>query len=138
MSLIAQLVRDAFRWLEDEGFRYVGEEDRLPSYATSTFERGPIAVVVHWDGRDHATWTEVGRGHRRLRWLPGRQLGLSHLREAGGPSAIALPDPSTDPGPLRTALERDSTLLQARGAALIKGDREAWADLARLQKMHFR
>ncbi len=41
MSIIATLVREAFHWLEDEGFRYVGEEDRLPSYAISTFERVP-------------------------------------------------------------------------------------------------
>lgn len=137
MSIIATLVREAFHWLEDEGFRYVGEEDRLPSYAISTFERGPISVLVHWDGRDHATWTVLGRGHRRLRRLPGRQLGLGHLDKGGGPSTVLLPDPGNDPGPLRAALEWDSELLRTRGASLINGDREAWADLARLQNQRF-
>ncbi len=138
MSVIGELVREAFGWLEDEGFRYAGEEDRLPWYSITTFERGPIAVLVHWDGKDHATWTVLARGHRRLRWLPGRQLGLSHLDAGGGPTSNMLPDPGADPTPLAKALAWDSDLLRTRGGRLLSGEKSAWAELARLQEAHMK
>jgi hypothetical protein len=137
MSVIADLVREAFDWLEEEGFRWVGEEDHLPLYSISTYERGQLAVRVHWDGRDHATWTVLARGSGRVRSAPGRQLGLGHL-EPGGPSAVLLPDPELDPAPLRAALERDSRLLRTRGAALLRGEQQAWAELAALQEANMR
>lgn len=135
--MIAKLVREAFSWLEGEGFRLVGEEDHLPYYSISTFERRPVAVLIHWDGRDRAIWTVLARDSRRLRGLPGHQLGLSHL-DSGGPPAVLLPDPAIDPEPLRIALEWDARLLRERGAALLKGQREPWADLAHLQDLHTR
>jgi hypothetical protein len=106
----------------------------LPWSSTSTFERGPIAVLVHWDGRDGMTWTVLARGHRRLRWVRGRQLGLGHLDPDRALADSVLPDPTVDPGPLRKALASDSSLLRTRGAGLLNGDRAAWAELARRQR----
>jgi hypothetical protein len=132
--LAGELVREAFRWLEDEGFRYVGEERPVPRYTVSTFERGPIAVLVHWDGTDGITHTVLARGHRWFRWRPGRQLGLSHLDPSARPAEAVLPDPTIDPAPLRDALAADSRLLRTRGAGLLTGERAAWAELAQLQR----
>lgn len=135
MSRIADLAREAFHWLEVSGFRYAGEEDRLPSFAVSTFKRGGIAVRVHWDGRDHASWTTLTRGHRLRRPLPGRELGLGHL-SGGGPPSVGLPDPAVDPEPLKAALGWDSRLLREQGAALLAGHHDAWMALAGLQDEH--
>lgn len=138
MSIVGTLAREAFQWLEDEGFRYVGEEARAAPDSISIFERGPIAVLVHWDGRDRMTWTVLARGHRNLRWLPGRQLGLGHLGSGAPDADLPLPDPAVDPEPLRKALAWDSRLLRTRGASLLNGERAAWADLEQLQKAHLR
>jgi hypothetical protein len=137
VTVFGELVREAFSFLERDGFRFLGETAHLPAYAHCTYERKPIRVRVHWDGLDRASWTVLGRRHPTLRFLPPREVGLGHL-DPEGESEVDLPHFDGDPEPLREALRRQAGLLESRGAALLSGDRQAWATLERRQQENMR
>ena len=117
MSAFADLVRGEFDFLERRGFRYGGEIDRLPAYSEVIYERQDIRVRVYWDGRDHMSWTALGRRRKFGPFLPSRELGLAHLGE-GGESDV-LPDFAVDPEPLRASLRQQAHLLETQGTDLL-------------------
>ena len=133
MSWFGALVREAFAFLEEQGFESQGEEDQLPQFSHVTYARGPISIRVIWDGRDRACWTVMIRRRR------GRQeeLGLGHLHP-DGESSLMLTGPEDDGHAVRMALERQADVLRGPGRALLDADREAWASLRRRQQEHFR
>lgn len=131
LSAFADLVRGEFDFLERRGFRYGGEADRLPAYSEVIYESQRIRVRVYWDGRDHMSWTVLGRRRRFAPFLPLRELGLGHLGE-GGESGV-LPDFAVNPGPLRASLRQQAHLLETLGTDLLDGVESAWVDLRRLQ-----
>ena len=131
MSAFADLVRSEFDFLERRGFRYGGEADHLPAYTQAIYEWQDIRVRVYWDGRDHMSWTVLGRRRKFAPFLPPRELGLGHLGQ-GGESDV-LPDFAVDPEPLRASLRQQAHLLETQGADLLDGVESAWVDLKRRQ-----
>ena len=82
LSAFAGLVRDEFDFLERRGFRYGGEVDRLPAYTEVIYESQGIRVRVYWDGRDHMSWTVLGRRRRFARSCHHGSLALDTSEKA--------------------------------------------------------
>jgi hypothetical protein len=131
LSAFADLVRGEFDFLERRGFRYRGEVDRLPAFTQVIYERQDIRVRVCWDGRDHVSWTVLGRRRRLAPFLPLRELGLGHLGK-GGESGL-LPDFAVDPESLKASLRQQAHRLETLGADLLDGVESAWVGLSRRQ-----
>ena len=131
MSAFADLVRGEFDFLERRGFRYGGEVDRLPAYTEVIYEWKGIRLRMCWDGRDHMSWTVLGRRRRFAAFLPSRELGLGHLG-AGGASGV-LPDFAVNPEPLRASLRQQAHVLETLGTDLLDGVESAWVELRRRQ-----
>jgi len=121
--------------LGDEGFTYKGEDDNLPLSSEVTFRRGRVSVTVIWDGRDRFVFTRLGLTPG---YLPFRARGVGlGLLDSAGESALGLPLYETDPEPITSALTSQAALLRTKGASLLAGDSDAWADALRRQNQYW-